>query len=177
MNKRVLIDIILWVIATLLCMLWRWVADKSGMTAYWALFGSLTVAWILIGWIVQLYRSYKLMWFWQSMLSLVATAGILIGLSWWILPQLPWGLSPKVATWMLLLVGALDTGVILIEHYWKYATNMTVPAMQIEHRDNAVVTRQDAPRSPHSMYSIRQSVLSVTTDEDYRMLLDRSAVG
>ena len=176
MNRRVLIDIILWIVATLLCMLWRWVSAKSGMNAYWAFFGALAVAWILIGWIVQLYRSYKLMWFWQSMLSLVATAAILIGLCWWIVPQLPWGLSPKVATWMVLLVGALDTVVILIEHYWKYATNMTVPAMQVEHRSNAVVTREDRPRSQHSMHSIRQSVLSVTTDEDYRMLLDRASL-
>ena len=173
-HKRVTIDILVWVIAALLCMLWRWVANKSDMVLYWALFGVLAVAWIVVGFAVQLYRSYKVAWFWQSMLSLIADAGILIGLCYWLLPELPYNLSPKVALWAILLVGALETFVTLMEHYWKYATNMTVPVMQIEQRENAKATRPDSPRSTNSMRSIRQSVLSVTTEEDYRMLLDKA---
>ncbi len=173
-HKRVTIDILVWVIAALLCMLWRWVANKSEMIHYWALFGVLAAAWIVVGFAVQLYRSYKEAWFWQSMLSLIADAGILIGLCYWVLPMLPYNLSPKVALWAILLVGALETFVTLMEHYWKYATNMTVPVMQIEQRENAKVTRPDSPRSTNSMRSIRQSVLSVTTEEDYRMLLEKA---
>ena len=173
-HKRVTIDILVWVIAALLCMLWRWVANKSEMVHYWALFGVLAATWIVVGLAVQLYRSYKDVWFWQSMLSLIADAGILIGLCYWVLPMLPYNLSPKVALWAILLVGALETFVTLLEHYWKYATNMTVPVMQIEQRANAQVTRPDSPRSTNSMRSIRQSVLSVTTEEDYRMLLDKA---
>ena len=173
-HKRVTVDILVWVIAALLCMLWRWVANKSEMVYYWALFGVLAAAWIVVGFAVQLYRSYKEAWFWQSMLSLIADAGILIGLCYWLLPELPYNLSPKVALWAILLVGALETFVTLMEHYWKYATNMTVPVMQIEQRENAKVTRPDSPRSTNSMRSIRQSVLSVTTEEDYRMLLEKA---
>ena len=173
-HKRVTVDILVWVIAALLCMLWRWVANKSEMVHYWALFGVLAAAWIVVGFAVQLYRSYKVAWFWQSMLSLIADAGILIGLCYWLLPELPYNLSPKVALWAILLVGALETFVTLMEHYWKYATNMTVPVMQIEQRENAKVTRPDSPRSANSMRSIRQSVLSVTTEEDYRMLLEKA---
>ena len=173
-HKRVTIDILVWVIAALLCMLWRWVANKSEMVHYWALFGALAAAWIVVGFAVQLYRSYKEAWFWQSMLSLIADAGILIGLCYWLLPELPYNLSPKVALWAILLVGALETFVTLMEHYWKYATNMTVPVMQIEQRENAQVTRPDSPRSTNSMRSIRQSVLSVTSEEDYRMLLEKA---
>ena len=83
MFKRVWVDIVAWVLAALLCMLWRWVADKSEMAHYWALFGVLLVVWIIVGWAVQLYRSYKITKLWQSMLSLVADAGIVIGLCWW----------------------------------------------------------------------------------------------
>ena len=158
----------------LVCMFWRWVAAKSSLDAYWALCGALALSWIIIGAITQLYRSYKVMWFWQSMLSLIATAAILTAVCWWVLPLLPWGLSPKVATWMIMVVGAMDTVVILMEHYWKYATNMTVPAMQVEQRENAFVTRPEEARGAHSMASIRQSVLSVTTEEDYRMLLEKA---
>lgn len=173
-NRRVGVDILVWVIAALLCMLWRWVANKSEMVHYWALFGILTGVWIVVGFAVQLYRSYKEAWFWQSMLSLIADAGILIGLCYWVLPMLPYNLSPKVAMYVVLIVGALETFVVLMEHYWKYATNMTVPAMQVEQRENAQVTRPDSPRSVNSMRSIRQSVLSVTTEEDYRMLLGKA---
>ena len=174
MNKRVIADIFVWLLAASLCMLWRWVADKSSFGAYWALFGVMTVLWIVIGWVLQLYRSYKVAWFWQAMVSLVLTAAALIGLGWWILPKLPYGLSPRVAMWVVLLVGAIDTVIICFEHYWKYATNMTVPAMPIEHRENARVRRLDEKRSPESMDSIHQSVLSVTTEEDYQMLLEKA---
>lgn len=173
-HRRIGVDILVWVIAALLCMLWRWVANKSEMVHYWALFGILTGVWIVVGFAVQLYRSYKEAWFWQSMLSLIADAGILIGLCYWLLPMLPYNLSPKVAMYTILIVGALETFVVLMEHYWKYATNMTVPVMQVEQRENAVVTRPDSPRSVNSMRSIRQSVLSVTTEEDYRMLLGKA---
>ena len=109
-----IIDLLVWLVAALLCMLWRWAAEKSSMTAYWALFGVLAVAWVLVGWAVQVYRSYKITWFWQAMLSLIADAGILIGLCWWILPQLPWQLSPRVAQWTILVVGAIETVVVLM---------------------------------------------------------------
>ena len=167
-------DLFVWLIAVLLCMLWRWVSNKSELVSYWSLFGVLTALWIIIGFAVQLYRSYKDSWLWQAWLSVILDAGILIGLCWWILPKLPYNLSPRVAMWTIFIVVTLETIVVLMEHYWKYATNMTIPAMQIEHRENAVVTHPDSPRSSSSMRSIRQSVLSVTTEEDYRMLLEKA---
>ena len=165
---------IVWLIAVLLCMLWRWVADKSEIVSYWALFGVLAVLWIIVGILVQLYRSYKETWFWQALLTVMADAGVLIGLSWWLLPKMPYNLSPKVAMWTILIVGAMETIVVLLEHYWKWATNMTVPVMQIEQRKNAHVTREDEKRNKASIESIHQSVLSVTTEADYYMLRKRA---
>ena len=168
--RRIWVDLIIWVIAALLCLLWRWVADKSEIVSYWSLFGILFVLWVLVGFAVQLYRSYKDTWLWQAILALMADAGILIGLCWWLLPQMHYNLSPRVAMWTILIVGALETIVVVIEHYWKYATNMNVPAMQIEQRRNAKVQREDVKRSKASIESIHQSVLSVTTEADYYML-------
>jgi lipopolysaccharide/colanic/teichoic acid biosynthesis glycosyltransferase len=172
--KRVAADLLIWVVMALLCMLWRWIDDKSSIAAYWSMYGVLAVLWVLIGFVVQLYRSYKEAWLWQAMVSLVADAAILIGLIWWVLPQLPYQLSPKVATWSVLIVGAIETVLVFAAHYWKYATNMTVPAMQIEQRKNAQVTRPDEKRRQESIQSIHQSVLSVTTEADYYMLRKRA---
>ncbi len=172
--KRVAADMLIWVVMALLCMLWRWIDDKSSIAAYWSMYGVLAVLWVLIGFVVQLYRSYKDAWLWQAMVSLVADAAILIGLIWWLLPQLPYQLSPKVATWSVLIVGAIETVLVFAAHYWKYATNMTVPAMQIEQRKNAHVTRPDEKRRQESIKSIHQSVLSVTTEADYYMLRKRA---
>ena len=168
--KRVAADLMVWVVVGLLCMLWRWIDDKSSIAIYWGMFGVLAVLWVLIGFVVQSYRSYKDAWLWQAMVSLVADAAILIGLIWWVLPQLPYQLSPKVATWSVLIVGAIETVLVFVAHYWKYATNMTVPAMQIEQRKNAHVQRPDEKRRQDSIRSIHQSVLSVTTEADYYML-------
>ena len=172
--KRVAADLMVWVVVALLSMLWRWIDDKSSIAVYWGMFGVLAVLWVLIGFVVQLYRSYKEAWLWQAMVSLVADAAILIGLIWWVLPQLPYQLSPKVATWSVLIVGAIETVLVFAAHYWKYATNMTVPAMQIEQRKNAQVTRPDEKRRQESIQSIHQSVLSVTTEADYYMLRKRA---
>jgi len=174
MSKRIIGDIFVWLIAAAMCILWRWVDAKTSIATYWALFGAMAALWIVIGLILQLYKSYKTTWFWQSIASLIFTAGILIGLSYLILPKLPWHFSPRVAVWMILIVGAIDTVVILIEHYWKYATNMNVPVMKIEKRRNAYARRKDEFRTAASISSIRQSVLSVTTEDDYRMLLDKA---
>lgn len=168
--RRIVIDVAVWAAAALLCMFWRWVADKSEIVHYWALFGVLAALWVGIGVVVQLYRSYKEVWFWQSMLSLVADAGILIGLCWWVLPLLPYNLSPRVAMWTILIVGAIESVVVLMTHYWKYATNMTVPVMQIEHRENAQVQQPDEKRTKASIESVHQSILSITTEADYFML-------
>ena len=172
--KRVAADLMVWVVVGLLCMLWRWIDAKSSIAAYWSMYGVLAVLWVLIGFVVQLYRSYKDAWLWQAMVSLVADAAILIGLIWWVLPQLPYQLSPKVATWSVLIVGAIETVLVFAAHYWKYATNMTVPAMQIEQRKNAHVARPDEKRRQESIKSIHQSVLSVTTEADYYMLRKRA---
>ena len=172
--KRVAADLMVWVVVGLLCMLWRWIDDKSSIAIYWGMFGVLAVLWVLIGFVVQSYRSYKDAWLWQAMVSLVADAAILIGLIWWVLPQLPYQLSPKVATWSVLIVGAIETVLVFAAHYWKYATNMTVPAMQIEQRKNAHVQRPDEKRRQDSIRSIHQSVLSVTTEADYYMLRKRA---
>ena len=169
-NIRLIVDLLVWVIAALLCVLWRWVADKSEIVHYWALFGVLAVLWIVVGFAVQLYRSYKETWLWQSLLSLIADAGILIGLCWWILPKIPYQLSPRVAMWTILIVAALELFVVVMEHYWKYATNMNVPVMQIEQREHAQVTRPDEKRIKSSIEAVHQSVLSVTTEIDYFML-------
>ena len=168
--RRMIVDLIVWLIAALLCMLWRWVADKSEIASYWALFGVLAALWIVIGMAVGVYRPYKTSRFWQAILSLVLDAGILIGLCWWLLPLLPISFSPKVAMWTIFIVGGFETFVVIMEHYWKYATNMNVPVMHIEQRSHAQVTRENTKRSKASIESIHQSVLSVTTEADYYML-------
>ena len=134
-HKRVAVDLLVWVLAVLLCMLWRWIADKSEIKAYWVLFGVLAVAWVLVGYALQLYRSYKDTYLWQSLCSVIADDIVLITLCWLVLPRIPYSLSPNVATWMILLVGGMEMVVVLLEHYWKYATNMDVPVMQIEKRE------------------------------------------
>lgn len=171
---RIVIDVIIWLAATLLCLLWRWAADKSEIDAYWYLFGGLTVLWVLFGWIFQLYRSYKETWLWQAVLSVLADTGLLIGLCYWLLPYLSDDLSFRVASWAIMLVGACEIIVVLVAHYWKYATNLTVPVMEIEQRENAQPVYQDQPRSEQSIQSVKQSVLSVTTEEDYQMLRDKA---
>lgn len=174
MRKRILVDVIIWIISALICILWRLVAYKSQIWGYLGLFTVMMVVWIVVGWVCQLYRSYKTTWYWQSVLSLAGTTCIVLLLLHFVLPVLPFHFSVTVAMWLVGIVCVIDFFVVLTEHYWKYAQNMTVPIMEIEPRTNAEVSRPDEPRSAQSVNTIHQSILSITTEEDYQMLFEKA---
>ena len=175
MFKRIINDCILWILAAVICVLWRLAADKEQIVSYLALFGGLMVAWVLVAWILRKYsRSYREAWYWQEMLSMLGTGAVLMVGTYFTLPYLPWSFSSVVALWMIGIVMIIDAVLILMKHYWKYALNMTIPVMEIEQRPNAVVNRVAEHRSFASLKTSHEAVLSLTTEEDYQMLKDKA---
>ena len=174
MRKQISIDIVIWIISIVICLIWRLAADKAEIWSYLGLFAVMMLVWIAIGAVFQLYRSYKKAWYWQSLLSLALTATAMLLLCRYALPELERQFSTTVAMWMVGIVTFIDFFAILAEHYWKYAQNMTVPAMKIEQREYATVVRPDERRRETTVETIHQSVLSITTEEDYQMLLEKA---
>ena len=175
MWRRIFGDIVIWIISSVVCILWRVMASKEAILSYVAFFAVLMVAWVLIGLLTMKYRrSYKEAWYWQEMLSMLLTGGILMGLCAWLLPLIPYNISMTVALWMIGIVMIFDSVDILFKHYWKFALNMTIPPMVIKHRRNAKTKRPDTMRSQESRDAIRQAVLSLTMEEDYKMLVDKA---
>lgn len=174
MFRRILKDFIFWSIASVICILWRVIAAKSAIVPYWVLFSVMMGIWMVLSFLFGKYRSYKVAWYWQDMLALLAITGIEIALSYIVLPKLPYGLSPVVASWTVAIVAFIDSIFLLFAHYWKYATNLTVPPMVIEPREKAQVSRADEPRSEASLETVHQAVLSLTTEEDYQLLLSKA---
>ncbi len=170
-------DVIIWTLSGVLCTLWRVAADKAAILVYVWLFLAMMVLWLLLGLITGKYhRSYKKMWLWQELvgMSVSALAEFIIIL--WPARDLLalFNLSQTVALWMIAIVATINAVCIIAKHYWKYAQNMDVPAMEIEKRSSARVKRKDEPRSEQSVETIHQSVLSITTEEDYQMLLEKA---
>ena len=175
MGKKIVSDCGLWILASVGCVLWRLVAAKSSIVNYVVLFAIMMAAWVLLGFCTRKYqRSYKDLWFWQEMLSLILTGGVLMLIVTFALPRLPYGFSLTVTLWTIGNVMMLDACVILAKHYWKFAMNMTIPPMVIEQRADAVCSIPDEKRSPESIETVHQSVLSLTTEEDYQMLLTKA---
>ena len=171
---------VIWTLSGFLCILWRVAADKSAILVYVWLFLAMMVGWIVLGLITGKYhRSYKQMELWQEVVHMLVPAVIeLVLVIIDIQNLLPlFNLSKNVATWMIAIVAVINGICIMAKHYWKYAQNMDVPAMQIETRTKAKVLRKDEPRSPESVEAIHQSVLSITTEEDYQMLFDKAHLG
>lgn len=170
-------DVMIWVISGLLCILWRVAADKSAILVYVWLFIAMMVLWLFLGLITGKYhRSYKKMRLWQEIIGMLVPAITEFVIVFWAARQMLalFNLSPVVAGWMIGIVAVINLICIIAKHYWKYAQNMDVPAMEIEQRHKAKVLRQDEPRTPESVEAIHQSVLSLTTNEDYRMLLEKA---
>lgn len=133
------------------------------------------VLWLGIGMLLRLYRPYKTTPLWQALLSLGGTVASMLIISLIVFPLwMPLSVTPSV--WVISVVAVCDLVIIITEHYWKYATNITVPAMQIEQRSGAQVTRPDEQRSQTSINTIHQSVLSITTEEDYQLLVDKARI-
>lgn len=173
--KRFLSDIGLWIVAAAICLVWRLSAEKDVIWEYILQFGILMVLWLGIGMLLRLYRSYKTTPLWQALLSLGGTVASMLIISLIVFPLwMPLSVTPSV--WVISVVAVCDLVIIITEHYWKYATNITVPAMQIEQRSGAQVTRPDEQRSQTSIDTIHQSVLSITTEEDYQLLVDKARI-
>ena len=172
MGKRILSDILVWAVCGTLYILFRVMAQKADVLAYVALFGAMTVLWIMLGLLCGKYKkSYREAWYWQELLQLCLTGGLLMLVLHFTLPILPWQFSQTVALWMVGIVMIVESIMQLGMHYWKFALNMTVPVMEVEQRDNAVVGRPDEPRNEKSQRTIHETVLSLTTEDEYQMLV------
>lgn len=177
MWKRILIDGIIWIGASLIVILWRVVAAKMVIVDYIALFAIMMMAWFVIGLVLQKYtRSYKEYWFWQEILISVLTGGVLMALCAWLIPQAPYDLSLTVALWTVGIVMIIDAVIILFKHYWKFALNMTVPVMKIKQRKNAKYKGSLEKRSKENIDAIHQAVLSITNEDDYKMLVNKAHI-
>ncbi len=173
--RRILSDVVIWVLSSVVCILWRVVADKETIAAYVTLFAIMMGAWVVLGIITfKYYRSYKEAWYWQEMLSMLVTGGALMGLCAWLIPKTDYHWSLTVALWMVGIVMIFDSIDILFKHYWKFALNMTIPPLKIKHRKNAKPRKTDKPRSKESLKAIHDAILSITTEEDYQMLLEKA---
>lgn len=170
---QLIFDIILWVISFAICMVWRVAAHKSQILVYCHVFLAMMIVWLVAGLLTRKYRSYKELWFWQEFLSMLIAGGCSIALIYIIHGYQP-TFSTTVALWGVIIVMLMDTMGILITHYRKYALNMTTPPMTIEQRNDAFVRHPSEQRSPESIEAIHQSVLSLTTEEDYQMLLNKA---
>ena len=175
MFRRIFGDIVIWIISSVVCILWRVMADKEQIASYISFFAILMLAWIIIGFVFMKYRrSYREAWYWQEMLSMLLTGGALMGLCVWLVPKHIDHISLTVALWMIGIVMIFDSVDILFKHYWKFALNMTIPPLVIKHRRNAKPKRNDSERSKESKQAIHQAVLSLTTEEDYQLLLEKA---
>ena len=178
MGKRIINDIFIWVIAIVICVLWRLMAQKEHILWYVEGFAVLMVIWVIVSLLLGKYRkSYKEAWYWQEMLKMGVIGGVLMLLVHYVQPLIgdPFmSLSENVLLWGIGIVMIIQSVVILATHYWKFALNMTIPVMEIEQRTNARVTRSDGHRSISSMQTVHDAVLSLTTEQDYQMLLDKA---
>ena len=62
MAKRIGIDLLIWVLASAVCLLWRFATAKAELMEYVFLAAILAVTWVIVGTVLQLYRSYKIAW-------------------------------------------------------------------------------------------------------------------
>lgn len=175
MFKRILSDTFLWALLAIAVLIGRFAMLKQTIWAYLVLVAGLWLAWVVFGLIFQKYRrSYRESWLWQALLSLALTTVAVQVSCELILNHFSFSISHINAFWFTGIVAVMDLVVTISLHYYKYALRMTEPTVEIEPRPEAQVTTPDAPRSAASLEAIHQSVIGITTEEHYQMLLQKA---
>jgi len=183
MAKGIFTDIVLWIIASVICILWRLMAHKGMILAYVPAFVVMMILWLILAWIFRKYRSYKAIWYWQELLSMLLTSTCLVVIIYCCFAFCGWfaepigqmmGLSATVLFFVLGIVVIFDLLIIIAKHYRKYALNMTVPPLVITQREGEQPVLADELRTPSSQSDVRQAVLSLTANEDLQLLLERA---
>lgn len=175
MLRRILTDIIIWIAATGICIFWRLIQDKEQIWSYVLFFLVMMLIWIVCGIILRKYTcSYKENKFRTELSRLLSLLAVMLGLIYYVVPQLNYGFSSTVATWMVCIVFLINLLLIVCQHYWKYAQNMDTPELEIEQRTDAQLKRADEQRSESSQQTIHDAVLSITTEKDYQLLHDKA---
>ena len=101
MGKRILKDIVLWLLCGTLYTLFRVVAQKEDVLSYVALFAGMALLWVILGLLCGKYKeSYREAWYWQELLRLCFTGGVSMIILHFVLPHIPWQFSETVALWM-----------------------------------------------------------------------------
>ena len=103
-------------------------ANKDNIWGYLLPLVVLMGLWLLVAFTTRLYRSYKITAVWQALLSLAGTTTLLLLANYFLFPLIFTPFSTTPGVWVVSVVAVCDLLVILTEHYWKYATNMTVPS-------------------------------------------------
>ena len=137
------LDFVIWSVASVLCVMWRWVADKSMVWSYMLLFAGMFAVWCVVGVLCGKYRPMRITRFLYQVLSLMATILVMYLVVYVCRTYLEgWQYSPRVAQWMIWLVAAMDVVVLLGNSMWKYAQDMDDKPMIFEERDEANVLRE-----------------------------------
>ena len=168
------LDLLIWTIASLLCVMWRWVADKSMVWSYMALFGVMCLVWCVVGFLCGKYKSLSSTRFLFQILSLLATIAITHLLTYLMLEYVIGLFSSRVAVSLIWLVATMDLGVLLSHNVWMYAQDMDDKPMIFEERKEAHVLNKPQILSAHALQSVLDGIKEYANDEVLYMLRDKA---
>ena len=165
------LDFVIWSVASVLCVMWRWVADKSMVWSYMLLFAGMFAVWCVVGVLCGKYRPMRITRFLYQVLSLMATILIMYLVVYICRTHLEeWQYSPRVAQWMIWLVAGMDVMVLLGNSMWKYAQDMDDKPMIFEEREEANVLREPQKLSERALKSVEDGIRDYTNDEVLKLL-------
>lgn len=168
------LDFLIWTIASILCVMWRWVADKSMVWSYMVLFGVMCVVWCVIGVLCGKYRSMCTTRFLYQVLSLLMTIFVMSLVVYVCRMYLEgWQYSPRVAQWMIWLVSGADVIVLLGGSMWKYAQDMDDKPMIFEERQKTKVLREPQKLSERALKSVEDGIREYANDDVLKMLHEK----
>ena len=171
------LDFVIWAVASFLCVMWRWVADKSMVWSYMILFAGMFVVWCVVGVLCGKYRPMRVTRFLYQVLSLGATVVIVstvVYIASDYLATLQY--SPRVAQWMVWLVAGMDMVVVLGGSMWKYAQDMEDKPMIFEKRAEANVLNEPKRLSEQALMSVEDGIREYANNATLDLLREKANI-
>lgn len=163
----IIVDFIHWIVAVLLLILWRQIAQKTVIFPYIFLFIELSLIWSLSSYFFQRYQSLSYQKLLSTLLSWILTVSLTGGIGYFVLPYWNSVATPRFVLLGVGIVAVLSFIFNLFLIAYRYALSMDEEVVTIIPRRNyAQVLKKAQELTIEKLETVRKSIVRYTNTPD-----------
>lgn len=161
-GKNFIVDILIWIIATVIMALWRVLSDKVEILSYVILCVGLMVSWLLIGLQAGKYRPLATQSRKKNILEALYVFLLTMAICATAIATKFFPISPLTVMGVVAIVWLINMFYLFVFYAMRFATSADIPLPEIIARENANVLFPKRELTPEKYETIKQSIVEQT---------------